>query len=176
MVLLSLLFFTAAAPFAKQPLQTVWAFIPVYESALIVNDCITALLLFGQFRITRSNAVLALAAGYLFSALTTVAHGLSFPGLFTPTGLLGVGPQSTAWLYMFWHGGFPLFVIGYSALGARSNQALRATIGTAPAIAGTCCAVVLAVIGFMLLATVAHEALPPIMAANHYTPTSGCWS
>ena len=27
-----------------------------------------------------------------------------------PAGLLGAGPQSTAWLYMFWHGGFPVAV------------------------------------------------------------------
>ena len=53
----------------------------------------------------------------------TRAH---LPGLFSPTGLLGAGPQSTAWLYMFWHGGFPLLVIGY-ALGrtTRADMASR---------------------------------------------------
>src|SRR5258705_2259232 len=90
-VLVSLLAFAVIAPFAKQPLAKVWAFIPIYEAALILNDLITALLLIGQFRITRSKAILMLAAGYLFTALATVAHGLSFPGLFAPTGLLGAG-------------------------------------------------------------------------------------
>lgn len=169
-VLLSLLFFAAVAPFAKQPLQPVWAFIPIYESALIVNDSITALLLFGQFRLSRSKAVLVLAAGYVFSALATVAHGLSFPGLFTPVGLLSAGPQSTAWLYMFWHGGFPLFVAGYGVLRMRASQTLRASIGTGSAIAGACFAVAVAVTGFTLLATFGHDTLPPVMAGNHYTP------
>ena len=41
---------------------------------------------------------------------------LSFPGLFAEGGLLGAGPQTTAWIYMFWHGGFPLLVIGYALL------------------------------------------------------------
>nr|WP_258365367.1 MASE4 domain-containing protein [Burkholderia pyrrocinia] len=36
---------------------------------------------------------------------------LTFPGVFTPTGLLGAGPHSAAWLWIFWHGGFPFFVI-----------------------------------------------------------------
>ena len=36
-----------------------------------------------------------------------------FPGVFTPTGLMG-GLQSTSWLYFFRHAGFPLFVIGYA--------------------------------------------------------------
>ena len=169
-VLLSLLFFAGVAPFAKQPLQPVWAFIPIYESALIVNDSITALLLFGQFRLSRSRAVLVLAAGYLFSALATVAHGLSFPGLFAPTGLLGAGPQSTAWLYMAWHGGFPLFVIGYALLRGSAREALTRPIDSGHVIAGTCAAVAVAVTIFTLWATVGHDALPPIMVGNHYTP------
>src|SRR5439155_19238542 len=110
-VLVSVAIFFAAAPFAKVPLTQIWAFIPIYESALVINDLITAVLLFGQFGFVRSRALCVLASGYLFTAFMTVAHALTFPGLFSPTGLLGAGPQSTAWLYMFWHGGFPLFVI-----------------------------------------------------------------
>ena len=60
---------------------------------------------------------------YLFTACLTAAHTLSFPGLFSATGLLGAGPQTTAWLYMFWHGGFPLFLIAY----ARSARAATAS-------------------------------------------------
>ena len=97
-VLLSALLFVIAVPFAKTPLLKVWAFIPIYESALVTNDLITATLLFGQFRILRSRALLVLAAAYVFTALMTVAHALTFPELFAPTGLLGAGPQSTAWL------------------------------------------------------------------------------
>ena len=97
--LVSVLIFAALAPFARVPLAKIWAFIPVYESALVTNDLITAVLLFGQFGILGSRALLVLASGYLFTALMTVAHALTFPGLFTPTGLLGAGPQSTAWLY-----------------------------------------------------------------------------
>jgi len=115
-VLFSLLVFLALVPFSKMPLGQVWAFIPIYESALVINDLITAVLLFGQYHILRSRALLVLASGYLFTASLAVAHALTFPGLFAPTGLLGAGTQSTAWLYMFWHGGFPLFVMAYSLL------------------------------------------------------------
>ena len=38
-------FFLAAIPFAKLALTPVWAFIPIYESALVFNDLITAILL-----------------------------------------------------------------------------------------------------------------------------------
>ena len=94
-VLLSTLVFLAAAPFAKRPLPRLEAFLPIYQSALVINDLITAVLLYGQFAILRSRAILVLACAYLFSSLMAVAHGLTFPGLFTPTGLFA-GQQTTA--------------------------------------------------------------------------------
>ena len=97
-LLVSFAIFLIALPFAKVPLTPVWAFIPVYQSALVVNDLITAMLLFSQFAILRSRAILCLAAGYLFTALMATVHALTFPGLFAPAGLLGAGPQTTAWL------------------------------------------------------------------------------
>ena len=39
-------FFAAAVPFAKVQLPGYDAFIPIYQSALVVNDLITAVLLF----------------------------------------------------------------------------------------------------------------------------------
>lgn len=93
-MLVSALIFIAAAPFAKVRLARVAAFMPIYESVLVVTDLITAVLLFGQFSFLRARALLVLASGYLFTALITVAHALTFPGLFAPTGLLGAGPRA----------------------------------------------------------------------------------
>ena len=173
-VLASVAVFLAAAPFAKLPLTQIGAFIPIYESALVINDLITAVLLFGQFGILRSRALLVLACGYLLTAFMAVAHALTFPGLFSATGLLGAGPQSTAWLYMLWHGGFPLFVIAYALLkgGAHDVPATsgRERAATGMAIGSSVAAVVVAVCGFALLATAGQDALPPIMQGNQYTP------
>ncbi len=121
-VLLSLLIFIAAVPFARLQLPEVWAFIPIYESTLAINDLITASLLFVQFSILRTRALLALACGFLFTAVMVVPHALTFPGLFSSTGLLGAGPQTTAWLYMFWHGVFPLLVMFYAMLKAADRD------------------------------------------------------
>lgn len=178
----SLLFFLAAAPFAKTPLPQVWAFVPIYQSALVVCDLVTASLLIGQFRILQSRALVVLAAGYLFTALLAAAHALSFPGLFAPTGLLGAGPQTTAWLYMFWHSGFPLFVLAYAFLKdapdptAVNRRTSQGGAVVAAAIAGVIALAVLAV----WLATSSKELLPAIMAGSHYTPimkfvVAGVW-
>ena len=166
-VLASALIFLAIAPFAKTPLVSVWAFIPMYEASLVVNDVITAVLLFGQFRILGSRALCVLASGYLFTASMTVAHALTFPGLFAATGLLGAGSQSTAWLYMFWHGGFPLFVIAYARLAdtgyephGRARITVLSNLASVLVLAG----------GFTLLATAGQDALPAIMQGHRYTP------
>jgi len=169
-VLLSAAVFVAAIPFAKLQLPQVWAFIPSYQSALVINDLITAVLLFGQFRILGSKALLVLASGYLFTASIAVVHALSFPGLFAASGLLGAGPQTTAWLYMFWHAGFPLFVVAYALLKGGSKTPKPLAIEPRLAIFACLAAVLLAVAAITLYATAGQDFLPAVMAANHYTP------
>ncbi len=167
-VAFSALVFLAALPFAKTPLMPLPAFIPAYETALVACDVITAGLLFGQFTYLRSRALLVLAGGYLFTALIAIAHALTFPGLVTPGGLLGAGPQTTAWLYMFWHGAFPVCVIAYALLKDRGPYA--ASTRSRVAMISTCAAAALLAAAFTALATAGREALPPIMSGNTYTP------
>lgn len=171
MALASLIVFLALAPFAKVPLQPVPAFLPIYQSALVVCDLITAVLLLGQFSILRSRAVLVLACGYLFSALMAVAHAISFPGLFAPGGMLASGPQTTAWLYFLWHGGFPLFVVGYALLNSTRTEARMAGRGVRLYLAAGMGATVVFAGALVLLATAGHGALPVIMAGNSDAPT-----
>jgi signal transduction histidine kinase len=165
--------FLAAAPFAKAPLAQVPAFIPIYESALVICDLITAVLLFGQFGFLRSQALLVLASGYLFTAFMTVSHALTFPGLFSPTGLLGAGPQSTAWMYSFWHGGFPLVVIAYALLKDKAPDAIRT--GGRPrghsrvAILSSVAVVLAIVCGITFFSTAGHASLPAMMQGNGIT-------
>jgi signal transduction histidine kinase len=181
-VLLSTLVFAAVAPFAKTLLPAVPAFLPVYQSALVIIDLITAVLLFGQFGILRSRALLLLASAYLFSAAMALCHMLSFPGLFAPGGLFGAGPQTTAWLYFLWHGGFPLLVIFYALMKEKATGAAPALAGVGPrtAIALSVLAVVAATAGLMLLTTAGHAALPEIMrgdrdASTKFLVAATCW-
>ena len=152
--------FLASAPFAKIQLERVDAFIPVYETALITFDLITAVLLFGQFAFLRSRAILVLASGYLFTSTMTLAHALSFPGLFSPQGLLGAGPQTTVWLYVFWHVGFTLFVLAFALLKNEKSRPYAPHRRARVVIAWTACLVLLASVLLILLATAGQAALP----------------
>ncbi len=173
-LLLSALGFAAAVPFAKTLLYRVDAFMPAYEAALTLIDAITAVMLLGQFRWSRSPGLLVLGAGYLFDAVLVVAHLVSFPGAFTPSGLLG-GGQTTAWLYMFWHGGFPLFIIAYALLNtgeirrAGSNESIDAAM-----VGLTVIGTIALGIGLTALAA-RHDALLPTLlgADNTYQPAYG---
>ena len=102
--------------FGSVPLARLHAFVPVYATAMAVTDLLTAVLLFAQFSILRTKALLVISSGYLFTGLMAVPWMLTFPGAFTPEGLLGAGLHTTSWIYILWHGGFPLFVLGYALL------------------------------------------------------------
>ncbi|HEY6240955.1 MAG TPA: MASE4 domain-containing protein [Burkholderiales bacterium] len=179
-VLVSVAVFLASAPFAKLQLAPVPAFIPILASALVINDLITAVLLFGQFGFLRSRALLVLSSGYLFTAFMTVAHALSFPGLFSPTGLLGAGPHSTAWLYIFWHVGFPLLVVAYALLKDERQETNLPRGRAGAAILAGVTAVLVVVCGLTLFATAWQSALPAVMegnriAAQGHVVLSGAW-
>jgi signal transduction histidine kinase len=124
-------FVITAGPLSTIQLGRIDAFIPAYAAAMFVIDSITAVLLFAQFSILRSRALLVIASGYFFTALILIPWMLTFPGVFAPTGVFG-GLQSTAWLYIFWHAGFPMFVIAY-ALSKDANLNNRLSRGSAGA-------------------------------------------
>jgi hypothetical protein len=86
--------FLAMAPLAHLTMPRIGAFLPAVVAAISVVDFITSILLFAHFSIYRSRALLALASGYLFTALIVIPNALTFPGAFSPNGLLGASPQS----------------------------------------------------------------------------------
>jgi signal transduction histidine kinase len=168
---LSAVIFAAVAPFARLRLPDMPAFLPIYQSALVVCDLITAALLFGQHSIRGARALLALAGGYLFSALMAIAHALSFPGLFAPGGLLGGGAQSTAWIYFLWHLGFPAALAWYAfARDARPDAASEARRGAGASTAAVVGNALAAAAACTLLATAGQSLLPTLMQGNGDLP------
>jgi signal transduction histidine kinase len=147
-------------PFAAVKLPKVDAFVPTLAAALFISDCVTAALLFAQFSILRRWALLVIAAGYLFSALIVIAHALTFPGAFTPTGVLGSGLQSAVWLYWFWHSGLALAIIGYALL--KDTDRVAEVRSTQRAISVSVAGVCALVIGLFWFVT-QHEDLLPIL-------------
>jgi signal transduction histidine kinase len=151
-----------AAPFARVQLGHLDAFIPISQTLIFVNDLITSALLISQFAIVRWRAILVLASGYLFTALVDVTQLLTFPGTFTPTGLLGAGLQTTGWLYEFWHAGFPIAVITYVVLVNKAPETRVSRKSTRTAVTTSVALVIASVLFFSWLATAGDHYLPKL--------------
>jgi signal transduction histidine kinase len=129
---LLVILYLITGPLAGIQLAAIHAFVAVYATAMFVTDSITAILLYAQFSILRSRAILVIASGYLFTALIIVPYILAFPGVLAPSGVVG-GLQTAAGLYVLWHCGFPAFVLGYALSKDKdpSKRLWHGTVGSA---------------------------------------------
>jgi PAS domain S-box-containing protein len=165
----SVIFFATTLPFSKVQLPAIPAFVASYQSALAINDLITAILLLSQFSLLRSRALLSLASGYLFTAIAAIIHGLTFPNLFAASGLLNAGPQTTAWLYMVWHGGFPFFVLGYALLKDKDGgREIKGSVGASIVCSVTAVFAAMAAVSYLV--TEQHQLLPILITDKGYAP------
>jgi len=179
-VVLALLaaFVITAGPLSSIQPGRIGAFVPAYATAIFVTDLLTAALLYAQFSILRSRALLAIASGYLYTALIVIPWMLAFPGVFTPSGLLGAGLQTTTWLYTLWHAGFPMFVIAYALLkdadpaeGLWQGSAAAAILSSVAVAGAVCAATVLATAGNDLLP---RESLDLVRFSTLWLYVAGC--
>jgi signal transduction histidine kinase len=165
--------FLATAPLAHLTMPRIGAFLPAVVAAISVVDFITSVLLFAHFSIYRSRALLALASGYLFTALIVIPNALTFPGAFSPNGLLGASPQSAGWLYFFWHTGFAAALLTYASL--KGRKASKDDVGASAtfAISWSAAIVVIVVCGLTLLTTAGDGFLPQLfLDGTHFSPAA----
>jgi len=108
--------FFVIAPFGRINLPQLGAFYPVLLTVGITNDIITSALLFSQFFVVGRTALFVLAMTYLFTGLMMIPFMLTFPGAFSPTGLLGAQVQSAAYIAFLYRACAPLGVIAYALL------------------------------------------------------------
>jgi PAS domain S-box-containing protein len=167
-VLASIIGLAVAAPYANYRWPVTPSFIAAYEAALLVNDLITAILLIGQFRQVRSLGLLIVGCGYLFTTVIVAMHALSFPDVFSATGLLGANRQTTPWLYIMWHSIFPIFICVYAlVVRSRWNAPLEEHRAATAIVIGVASAVAVAAV-CAFLATAGVDSLPEIIRGNDY--------
>jgi len=103
--------FAMAWPEVATQLPNIGPFMPMFSTTVSLTESLTALLLCVQFVIFRQPFLGALSGAYAFVAVNAALQLLVFPGVFTAPGLLGAGPQSAIWIWVFWHGGFAFFIL-----------------------------------------------------------------
>ena len=169
-IVVSLVAYGAVAPFASIPVAEIDSFIPTMMAIVFVTDLVTAVLLFGQFSTTGSRALLVLASGYLFSSLIAIPFALTFPGAFAPTGLLGAGSQSAAWLNVSFRFGFSAATIGYALL--VPDKHTKDSIGPSPrpAIFWSVAIVIIVVCALTWAVTAGHDLMPRLLGGTTILP------
>jgi signal transduction histidine kinase len=103
-------------PVAGRQTPPMPGFVPVYQSALTVVYGLTTYLFLAQYRRIRSIPLLVLGTGSLFVTLIVLLQMLSFPNVLAQGRILGDGPDTTTWLWTFWHLGPPLFALPYALM------------------------------------------------------------
>ena len=167
----SAVLFALRGTFAGVPLAPVPAFVASYQSALAINDLITAVLLFSQF------ADVALAGAAAAGERISVHRGRSDrprPDLsrsVRPDRILGAGPQTTVWLYQIWHIGFPILVLGYALLKDRDGGPKIRGLGGSGRSWAASSPSRSRWPSFAWLVTARHDLLPIMLSGGHYTAT-----
>lgn len=160
----------ATLPFAQVPGPVIAPFVPLSAAAVIVLDLITALIFLLLFAQHGRPSTLWLGCAYLYTGFVIVPYTLVFPGLFSAEGLLGAGPQSAAWLWLFWHGGFPALLLAHAIALRREINADATVRWQARWIGPAIIATLLLVAGLTLLVTAGHDWLPVVIHRDNYQP------
>lgn len=106
--------FTIAIPFSTVALDPVAGFVPAVIGSAALAQFMTFVLLYVQYRIVRSSQLGVLTIAYAMYAFLNCFYVLTFPQVFSPTGLFHATPQTAAWLKPTGQMLFSLFLIGFA--------------------------------------------------------------
>jgi signal transduction histidine kinase/CheY-like chemotaxis protein len=119
LILLSLAGLAAVLPFIQDPWPIMVAFVPADDTGLCLIYMITAALLIGQFVQVRRRSLIVLSSGYMFVCFVVIAHLLSYAEVLRALRPDTANEQTTTWLFVLWHGIFPLYVLTYALMTGR---------------------------------------------------------
>jgi diguanylate cyclase (GGDEF)-like protein len=156
-----------ALPERSTRLAAVPSFLAAFGAAVCIGYVLTAFLLFSQFINSRLVPLCALGATYLYAGLIAIPQIGSYPGLTPDNDLFGAGPQTSAWLWILWHGGFALGIIAFVIVERKSPPRLEEATMRRTLI-GTIGATVTLVVALTVLTTLFAGRLPRLVINVNY--------
>lgn len=143
-------------------LPEVDAFMPTVDAIMFIGEVITATLLYAQASVFRARALVMLGGSYLFTALLLLPHALTYPGAFSPNGLLGAGLSTSAWITYLRQMAFALGIILYVRAKTASPAERAETEARAPNIPVRILAVAVLALAATILTTSRLDVLPAV--------------
>ena len=103
-----------ATPFARLQGPPLPPVIAAAFGIVFFAGALTSVLLFSQYRTTRSTPLGILSFAYAFLAFAQLVYVLTYPGVFGPTGIVGARTATSSWIYYFTRFGFAVLVAFYA--------------------------------------------------------------
>ncbi|MBP0495960.1 MASE4 domain-containing protein [Pararoseomonas indoligenes] len=145
-------------PFADVAGPAIPGFMLVHQTSLVIAYGLSAWVLFAQFRRAPAMPLLLIAAGTLYTAAIVLLQLLSVPNLVAGGRVLGAGPETTTWLWTFWHLGPPACTIAYAlTLRRAQDRPMPRKAGALAALAALSAAGLSAVISTLGLPWLPHQ-------------------
>ncbi|MBD5656930.1 MAG: MASE4 domain-containing protein, partial [Candidatus Eremiobacteraeota bacterium] len=143
--------------------------LPITATMWSLADLLTSILLLGQFYVNGRISLAILSTCYGLGGLLTWPFLFTFPGVFSAPPLT-LGEQSQfAYLWLIWHGAFPVLVIASQhPRFALRRIAARSTIVAVTVVTALLPLVAAAAITATIFAT--REALPHLVIGGHLQP------
>lgn len=154
--------FALLVPFSSLRFAPNAAAVPALLSAGVLAQLLTAILFYVQYRVARQTQLAILSLAYASASLITLCYMLTFPGVFTATGLLFANDQTTPWLAFLERETFGLFLIAFACADRFRWSASRAAVRWMAA--GTAVLIVL-----LIVASIAAP-LPELVVETHASP------
>ena len=152
-----------AIPFARHDIGTLPAFPSFWGGTVLMGLAVSAMILFGQFSMSRKRSLLVLSCGLLFSVLVFVPYTLTVAGN-SPVAALRALSQTSPYFFLMWHTALPASFAAYALLAPLDH---RVRVSSAHALAAGGATIVAAYLAMHLLFAFAGV-LPPLVRGNAY--------
>jgi len=100
----------ALIPVMSLQLSTSVSFMPAFLAVVACLDLLSVYLLVATYRDRGDLRVLVMSCAYVWSLIAMAGYALAFPGAVSSDPPLSVTPSTAPYLYIAWHGGFPILL------------------------------------------------------------------
>ncbi len=148
----------ALLPASTHQLGVSSTFFPAMLAVVACFDVMSVYFLVGDYRDRGDPRLLMMAWAYAWSLVIMIGYALAFPGAITAEPALSVTTSMAPYLYVIWHGGFPLLLaMAWLPQRGRFTERTSATRRRVVANASIAVAVLSGVVVVCLVAVSAHR-------------------
>lgn len=159
----------ATIVFGRDQSLVVPVVLPLLMGSVIITELLSAAILLSQFLELRYPSLAFVGAAYLFSGLLVIPYLLTFPQVFSATGLFHANEEVALTLWALWHFGFPILVLAYVLVQRRFGFQQIAPVQARRILFGIVASCVAAAAAALFLTTQFRAALPALIQSGHFT-------